>query len=452
MTKGVARVARIAVAAALVVTSARSARAQVASPAPPALAVGDWQVAPVAEVRVRGEYRYDLDGRDVGALLERTRLGADAHDGPVEARVVLQDARDLPVGDGPNPIAGPAPVSYLGAYEAWVDAHTDSLDASYLRVGRQPVVWGEGRLLGESDWSPTGRSLDAVRGRLAFGDGAAELLGALLVDPATPDSLHDYGELAGARFEWAFDPLLAIDAHVLVRVAQDDPIANLDGSVRGHTETGVLRVHGQGRGWTYGVEGAYQMGHADGPGLDRSAFAGAGHVAYQLEDVVWQPTLGASASYASGARGGSTFTRFDPLLPDVHGGMGVMDLVAWSNEAEAGGDAKAAPWKDGEAALGYRYFALAQASDIWTTGYLTTIGSTSGGGAASLGHEIDATARWSPWAPVDLTGGYSLFLLSSGARTLLADSGIGPIDLASHAVRVPSVVHFAYAGVRLTLP
>jgi hypothetical protein len=450
VTNGVARVGCMAVA--LLAVRPTPAAAQVASAAPTAIPVGDWHIAPVAEARVRGEYRFDLDERDKYAVLERTRLGIDAGDGPVEARVVLQDARLLGLGDSPNPVGGPAPVAYVGAYEAWVDAHTDSKNATYLRAGRQAVTWGEGRLIGASDWSATGRSLDALRGRVALGDGGVELLGAVLTDPATPDSLHAYGELAGARFDWTFDPLLGVEAYALARVANDDPAASLGGSVRGRTYTAGARVHGAAHGWTYGAEGAYQFGHADDFDVERSAFAAAGHVSYQLENVIWQPTLAASGSYASGDKGGSTFTGFDPLLPDVHVWHGAMDLVSGSNEFDVGGSVRAAPWQDGEVSLGYRYLRLAQSAAAWTTGYLTAIGAAPGNPKAELGHEVDAVARWSPWAPLGLAAGYGLFALGDGARAVLSESGVGPLDAMTHVVRVPSLVHFAYAEITARLP
>jgi hypothetical protein len=430
---------------------AGTARAQVAAAAPPTIAVGDWQIAPVVEARVRGEYRRDIDDRDQGTMIERTRLGADAQSGPVEARVVLQDARALSLGDGPAPVGGPLPIAYVGATEAWVEAHAGPRAGTFVRLGRQRVVWGDGRLLGDDDWSPTGRSLDALRGRLVVGDAAFELLGAVLVDPLTPDSLHSYGELAGARAEWSLDPLFGVDAYGLARIASDDPAASLGGTVRGETYTAALRLRGDTHTWTWGVEGAYQLGHADGPGLDRSAFAAGAHARYVLENVVWQPAISLDGSYASGDHGSGALHGFDPILPDTHAWHGAMDLVAWSNEADVGASVHAVPWRDGDVGLAYRYLRLAEATGGWTSGYLVSIGAAPGNAKGDLGHEVDATARWSPWTPVDLGVGYSVLALGDGARTILADSGVGAPE-GTAVVRVPSVAHFAYAQVTVVVP
>jgi hypothetical protein len=429
---------------------AAGARAQVAPPAPGSVAVGDWQIAPVVEARVRGEYRHDLDAQDRGTLLERARLGADAERGPIEMRVVLEDARLWDLGAGGDTFGQPAQLAFTGPYEAWADAHTAGARPSFVRVGRQPVTWGEGRLLGVADWSPTGRTLDAVRGRLVVGSWAFEVLGASLSDPVPPPGAvlypilaPAYGELVGARAEWAIDPLFAVEAYTLDRFAQQNPTASLDDSVRGETYTGALRLHGDAHGWTWGAEGAGQLGHAATLSKDRLAWAAAGHVAYTFEYVRMLPTVRLGASYASGDDGTSSKReQFDPLLPDVHEWHGAMDLFAWSNELEASARVAIAPWTDGVAALEYRYAQLASPGGTWVSGYLVSLGSAPGNTSAELGHEIDAMVGWSPWVPVELSAGYSMLVLGAGAKAALAADRLSPPDLA----------HYAYGQATVRLP
>jgi hypothetical protein len=441
-----------------------TAHAQVAAAAPEALPVGDWKLAPVVEARIRGEYRHDLDGHDKGMLIERARLGVDVTRGLVEGRVVLQDARVWDLGVSGDVLTGPAPLAATGVYEAWGEAHTAGAHPSFLRVGRQEVRWGEGRLLGVSDWSPTGRTLDAARGRYGVGHWSFELLAAILEDPTTSLATTTgsaveavppaYGELFGARIEWALDPLFAVEAYALARIAQSNPVASLDDSVRGQTYTPSLRLHGDGRGWTWGAEGAYQIGHADGitpPGqpfsvltyaASRSAWAAAGHVDYAFEHVLLAPTVRVGGSYASGDDGGATFRAFDPLLPDVHTWYGAMDLFTWSNAIEANARVAIAPWTDGVAALEYRYARLAQPGGAWTTGYLDQLIGVPGNASAALGHEIDARLAWAPWVPVELGAGYSMLVLGDGAKAVLAGSSL----------TAPSLSHFAYLQATLRVP
>lgn len=421
-----------------------SASAQVAPPAPESIPVGDWKLVPVIEARVRGEGRHDLDAQDHGTLVERVRLGADAERGPLEVRVVLQDARVWGLGDGATAFGQPGPLAQTGAYEAWFGAHTASAHPSFVRLGRQAVTWGEGRLLGESDWSPTGRTLDAVRGRLEAGDWSFEALGASLSDPdyASAPVPSAYGELVGARVEWALDPLFATELYGLGRFAQANPSSDLEGSVKGETYTAALRLHGDAHAITWGAEGALQLGHADALALDRLAGAGAGHVAYTFEHVLLRPSVRLGGSYATGTQGGTKYNTFDPLLPDAHAWYGAMDLFAWSNLAEGNARVAIEPWTDAVAAVEYRYAVLAQAGDAWRTDYLVTIAPATGNSQSELGHEIDATLRWSPWAPLELVAGYSAFVLGSGAKALLAGERLSP----------PDVAHFGFGQASVKLP
>jgi hypothetical protein len=394
---------------------------------------------------MRGEYRHDLDGQDRGTLLERARLGVDAERGPIELRVVLEDARLWDLEQGVDTFGQPGQLAFTGPYEAWADAHTAGARPSFVRVGRQPVTWGEGRLLGAADWSPTGRALDAVRGRLVVGSWAFELLAASLSDPVPPVGAiiaPAYGQLVGARAEWALDPLFAVEAYTLERFAQQNPAASLDSSVRGETYTGALRLHGDAHGWTWGAEGAGQFGHASVLGKDRLAWAAAGHVGYTFEYVRMLPTVRLGAAYASGDDGNaSKREQFDPLLPDVHEWHGAMDLFAWSDEWEANARVAIAPWTDGVAAVEYRYAQLAAAGGSWVSSYLFTLGRASGSISTELGHEIDAYLAWSPWVPVELSAGYSMLVLGAGAKAALA-----------YVRTPPDLAHYAYGQVTVRLP
>jgi hypothetical protein len=430
---------------------AGSAKGQIAPPAPESLAVGDWELVPVVELRARPEYRRDLDRRNYGTLVERARLGVDAERGALEARVVLQDARTLNLGTVVSPLVGPGSVGVTGAFEAWGEAHTDALRPSFVRVGRQAVTWGEGRLLSEADWSPAGRSLDAVRGRLVIGDASFELLAAALTDPQNGVALDAYGELFGAHVEWPLDPLFAIEAYGLVRIAQNNPIVSLDRTVRGQTYTGALRLHGDAHGWTWGAEGAYQLGHADDIDANRAAWAAAGHVTFAPEGIVLHPSLQIGGDYASGDSGGRTYRTFDPLLPDVHRWHGAMDLFAWSNEAEANARAAVVPWTDAIASIAYRYVLLAQPGAAWRSAYLTTIGAAPGNSDSMLGQEIDAVLGWSPWEPLALEAGYSIFFVGGGARAILVAQGIGNVQ-ANGLISTDAVSQFAYVQARLRIP
>jgi alginate export protein len=421
-----------------------SAGAQVGPAAPGSVAVGDWTLVPVFDVRARAEYRHDVDAVDRAMLFERVRIGVDAQYDVLESRIVLQDARALDFDNGAF-VGGPFPTAFTGAFEAWAQARARAARPTFVRVGRQPIVWGEGRLLGAADWSHAGRSLYAVRGRWSSGDEAVELLAAALEDSPPQGTLapNFYGELFGARGEWFFDPLMAFEAYALARVAQvnpADPLANLGGSVKGETYTGSLRLHGDAQSWVWSAEGAYQLGQARAYAASRAAWALAAHVERGFELAPLRPTARLGLSYASGDSGGATYRAFDPILPDVHVWHGALDLFAWSNEEEASARVSVAPWIDAVATLEYRYARLAVPGGLWRSAYLVSLGAAAGNTSQDLGHEIDAQLSWSPWAPVDLVAGYSALILGTGGRAILA---------ASHPGSVPDVSHLAYAQARV---
>jgi hypothetical protein len=435
----------LAFSALLVVSPAWTtvARAQVSPAAPTEVAVGDWKLKPVFDARMRAEARYDLDEEDRAMLFERVRIGVDAQYDTLETRLVLQDARALAFDTG-SFLAGPFSTASTGVYEAWVQASTRGALPSFVRLGPQAVTWGEGRLLGVSDASPTGRSLCALRGRWSFGDGALELLVAALQEPPSAALAPDfYGELVGVRGEWSFDPLFALEVYGLGRIAQINPTdstTSLGSSVKGETYTGALRLHGDGRSWAWGAEGAYQLGEASSYGSSREAWAAAGHVEHAFELALWRPTARLGVSYASGDSGDAKYRAFDPLLPDVQVWHGAMDLFSWSNEEEANASVSVSPWVDGFVAVEYRYARLAVQGGLWRSDYGVALGAAPGDTDATLGHEIDAKLAWSPWAPLDLELGYSALILGEGARSILAARSTGS---------VPDVVHMGYGQARV---
>jgi hypothetical protein len=266
-------------------------------------------------------------------------------------------------------------------------------------------------------------------------------LAAVLTDPALP-ALSAYGELFGARGELAFDPLLAIEAYLLARFAQESPAADLENTVRGETYTGALRGHGDSQAWSWGAEGAIQLGRVPHFAEDRLAWAAAGRASYTFERALGHPTARLGVAFASGDGGGSTYRAFDPLLPDVHRWHGAMDLFAWSNEEEANIRLTAAPWTDGVVGVEYRYVRLAEPGGAWRSAYLATIAHAPANTQADLGHEIDALLAWSPCAPVQLSAGYSLLVLGDGARNLVLANQLG----------LTGVSHFAFGQVELKVP
>jgi hypothetical protein len=447
------------------------------------------------EVRVRGEYRHDapdLGGldffgrrtarvRDAWLVMERSRLGLGADRGTVRAQITLQDARALGESSPNPPLASSRAIGRFEPYEAYGEVRSSAARPSYLRLGRQAVVWGEGRLVGNADFAPRGRALDAARAHVAFGNFDVEALAAILEVPGPLGSAFGQTagpsnagvQLYGVSARYTIDPLLRIEAFGLARVSRSAG-GDLDGSrfeaarLSGELVTAALRVSGEGKGVTYGAEGAYQVGTSSSislGGSDISAWAAAAHVQKTLDQVLLTPTIRVAGSYASGDDGRGTYKQFDPLLPDPQRFHGQMDLFSWSNAIDAAARVQIVPWTDGTFAVEYRYARLAQGRGEWIGSYMTAIGSVDVPPAVSttpsvpvaapsnneLGHELDVTVAWRPWLPFELRAGYSGLLLGEAAKAIMRAHARGSTD-ASGAIVAPSTAHYGYLQATLTMP
>jgi hypothetical protein len=481
---------RKAFAVAVVVSTllvATSASAQQPPAAPEKIAVGDWQLAPTLEIRTRGEFRRDppdIGGRDfferltprvrnAWVVMERSRLGLGAERGALRAQITLQDARAL---GGPSPtatFAGSRGIDRFMPYEAFGEVRSSGARPNYVRFGRQAVVWGEGRLIGNADFSPVGRSLDAIRAHLALGAFDFEALGVLLEVPGplgsafgdTAGPTRSGVQLHGIAAKWRIAPLLEIEAFGLLKIARSSG-AELDGSrfqtarLAGDLFTGALRVSGDAKGWTYGAEGAYQFGTASSVGVggsDVSAWAAYGHVSKLLDQVALTPTVRIAGSYASGDDGSSTYKQFDPLLPDPQRFHGQMDLFGWSNVMDASARVSVVPWTDTSFAVEYRYARLAEARGEWIGSYMNAIGRiapgvvTAGTANEELGHEGAATFAWRPWVPLELRIGYSALFLGDGARAVMAARERGRRQ-PDNSISTETIAHYTYAQATLNVP
>jgi hypothetical protein len=449
------------------------APAQAAAQAPPlseSIVIGGWTFRPSVELRVRSELRqYPVDtGGDVyssnavlaqgfGTALppvletrtavetqwligERARIGLAVDHGPITGVLSLQDARlwgtteTAFVGPGESELPSTAP------YEAYIDVHTRSGRRVFFRLGRQRIVWGDGRLLGESDWSFTPRSLDAARLGLQIGDVDLEAMAVLLAAPGgTPPSVAGTrkpitegtgGQLYGIDAVWRLLPLFNVELTALARVIREPRPSWL---TPGDTVVLDARFFGDRRGFRYAVEGAYEIGRVATYGEDRplSAFALAARA--ELETALpGGLTFGARGAYASGDDGsadpGVTQHRFDPILPDEHTNLAPMGLYAWSNLIEVGGTVRVNPLDELAITAGYTLALLAEPGGRWVTARLFPVGSDPANASRSLGHEIDASVALTPWEPLRFELGYGLFLFGDGAKTILAASS-RPADL-----------------------
>lgn len=441
------------------------------------------------EVRTRGEYRRsptDLGGAgtavvdDAWTVMERSRLGLGAERGPLRAQVTLQDARAWGA-SSPLSFQGQAsPFAVFGAYEAFVEIHakpeagTDAAEGrprrTFFRLGRQALAWDDGRVLGRSDWSPSGRSLDAARLHGAFGILDLEAFGAIL-DAARPfgasfDNVSgpysSGSELFGALASVTVDPLFKVQLEGLARLQGAPPplVESSDFALArslGETYTGVLRISGDGKPLEYALAGYVQGGHASqlsGDRATRLAYAFHGDVARKLDGIVLTPKVRIGAAYASGDDGTGNYRAFDPILPDPNTHYGAMSSLAFSNLFEAHGALSLFPSEETRVDLEYRYARLVNATGEWLDGYLFSVGRTGGpSNAYELGHELDLAFRWRPLPELDIAAGYAGMLLGDGAKAILSSPAVARGERQSDGSFKPAdFSHFGYLSVTARVP
>jgi hypothetical protein len=459
------RVARLGALSAAFFLTALHASAQ-PTPPPDGIAVGEFWFRPRVELRVRGEYYHhpvETSGTDASVLgsrlsipigmehqwvaHERARLGLEVERGVLSATIVVQDAR---IAGYPSPlhVEGNGELPSTRFHSAYLEARSTEIRPSFVRLGRQEVAWGEGRLLGTSDWWLVPRSLDAARARWVVRQFDFEALAAILTPPGSiPPEYTQQGsapsggagrtgagvQLYGINATAHLEPLLHFEVAGLARIARTPLPTTLTPS-----DTYVIdgRVFGERAGWSYAAEFAYELGNISV--VDRRpSIAAWGATAHADWQTTWflRPKLTVSGSYATGDDGSQPgkIRAFDPILADARAGLGQMGLYGWSNILDAAFTVVAAPTDELRVHLGYRYLQLADPGGAWFSASLAPVGQNAQNDAAFLGHELDGAVTFAPFESLTIRGGYGALITGEGARAILSGSKNGGPSLLSAA-------------------
>ncbi|HEX9295794.1 MAG TPA: alginate export family protein [Polyangiaceae bacterium] len=444
------RAAALVAIAGAIFARAELAAAQPASP-PDGVAIGEFWFRPRLELRSRGEYYHHpvaaseadlaiLGSQPLAATAmdhqwvvhERARFGLTVERGPLSGTIVVQDARlaGFPSPASTDRSGGAATTSFHAAFVEW---RTPDTHPSFLRIGRQEIALGEGRLVGISDWELVPRSLDAARGHWTLRQFDLGAFAALLTPPGSlPPQYGEQAASAGAGSGGTgtqlyalagavhVDPLLHGEVLGLARVVRYPVPGSLTPS---DTIVVDARLFGDQSGLTYAAEFAYELGRVAifGGNRDLAAWGATAHIDWQ---TTWplRPKWSLAGSYATGDDGqlSGTVRRFDPILPDARAGLGQMGLYAWSNIVDGAATVTSSPSDDVSVAIGYRYIRLADPKGPWFTASLAPVGQNIANEASFLGHELDASVSYAPLEGLGLRAGYGAFVTGAGARAILS--------------------------------
>ncbi len=371
-------------------------------------------------------------------ILNQTRLWADADvNEHLRVFIQLQDARTFG--------AEGTTVGFAHAYDenTILDIHQGYFDLKKLfdlpltvRVGRQEIIWGDHRVIGNFVWSNVGRTFDG--GRFMWDTDAihAEAFAAKVDEDgwttAETDNDGNSDENIYAA-QLGFKKLIpgALLELMYIQKNDQDSVTN-SATATGFDPVGAsddvvihdfgIRIDGKVPGLDaidYTVESHFQGGEYGTQ--DQEAWALAARVGYTFKELPWTPRIGVEYDYASGDDdpADNDHETFDNLYPTNHwqGNYGFIDLISWQNIHDFRGNIKVVPTNKLTVQVDYHYFLLDEEEDGWyfANGLLAT-GTRPGGVGGSyasnddnLAQEIDLTVSYDLYKNVKILAGYSFF-------------------------------------------
>jgi hypothetical protein len=351
--------------------------------APAAGPVDAQEIRLSGQVRPRFEFREPappLDRDDFVSMRTRLGLAASLPDN-VAVTLQVQDVRYW--GEDRSAITAPG-VTEL--HQAFLDVSRINDRGIAARVGRQELLFGAERLIGNADWAPRARAFDGVRATLGTTDaGTLDLFATRLADRSAAQN-------ADAAFHGAYAILPIADG-----VAADlYGLYNRVRPVRTDQATAGFRVFATRTSWSAEAETAFQFGRRTGGDVSAwmlRATAGPTWVDGRAR------TLLSFEHYSGSTPGDADIRVFDALFGTAHRFLGFADLFTSIPAHTAG--------------RGIQDFALrttlAPDPALQLIINLHSLRAASSAGLSSnrFADEVDLRAAWRWRSPLHLTGGFS---------------------------------------------
>jgi len=282
-------------------------------------------------------------------------------------------------------------------------------DLAALRVGRQSLDLGEGRLVADPNWSNVGKSFDAARLTLRHGQlkvdlftGAAVKVKQTDFDQPTPGEHFDgaYGSVGGVI------PNATLEPYMFWRLEhwyknESGKLGNLDEKTIGLRWVGKLPL-----GFDYGTEVADQVGSYAGDPI--GAWMGHWVVGFTLPDTRHRPRFFGEVNRASGDSNPKDHARgtFDSLFPSSHDKFGLTDLLCSSNVIYFRPGFQYTVRPGLTVGTAYNDYWLASARDALYIGGKAFARSANGTAGTHVGQEADVQAQWTVSRATQVTAGY----------------------------------------------
>jgi len=296
-----------------------------------------------------------------------------------------------------------------------------------VKLGRQPLVYGKQRLLGDPGWSNLGTAFDAVKGMVHFNHLDFDVFGGKKTDKKIPrehDDLYEGGSkdrVGGYYATYKGFKHLKIEQYLIQRKTNKSKSfgPSASGELLEYTAGGRLVGAIADTPFDYELEAAYQWGEMGS--LDISAMMVVAILGYTF-DHEWSPRIAFEMDYASGDADKTDGERntFDNLYPTNHGLYGYMDRVSLQNLNLYSLQASVKPSKKLKLQSNLHFIFLDTPNDYLYDSGAKKIRSTTGSAFSThVGNEIDLAANYTLNKHVDFLVGYSHFF----AGEMLDDSG-----------------------------
>ena len=324
------------------------------------------------------------------------------------------------------------------------------------KVGRQELIYGDERLIGNGDWGNIPRSFEAAKLRFENPSLWVDGFVGRVVLPVDRhfNMANDYDWFSGiyaSTGSWI--PRQETQLYFLSRNTSAQAVTAVRGSLAGlpsarDVYTFGLRVKslpGQWHGWDYEAEIAGQLGSINGPvtglgsrRLEHEALAASVGGGYTWTKTFGTPRVGVEYNFASGDHDptdGKDGT-FESLFPSNHKHYGYMDFVGWRNIHNPRLSASVKPARPLLLTLDYHLFWLADAHDFFYPEAgpgRGASGPTTPGEPVSYGRnpqfssfvgseiDFDATYAIQPW--LIARAGYGHFFVGDYVRNSLSKVG-----------------------------
>ena len=292
-------------------------------------------------------------------------------------------------------------------------------------VGRQVLTFGDGRVIGPSNWLNVGRTFNVARFDFHQKDDRVSVFASAVL-PGDNQQLH--GVLPGNNLYGIYGrflntiPASTFEPYVLWRLAPARP-ALPETAGRGPLNEVTLGFHSKGAlpaTSDYDTEFNWQRGSLGTSSI--AAWAGYVALGHTFANVLTTPRLFLEGNYASGTKSpnGRQWNTFDQLYPSNHDKLGLADVMGRRNleQFRVGAEQQAARGlKVKEAFIGY-----------WLTTSHDNLYASSGaiavpahpGASRHVGNEFDVAAQFAWTNGVNLGFGYARLFAGEFLRTATA--------------------------------